>query len=163
MIYSEPPNRYISSYKTVNEPEIAFQRAVKDLQRTVDRNNGSGSSSSSTADRISIVEIVPSLYYIHLTVPGSAGPSSLDDIDLVFSRTNNVVDVKCEARTTIPPPPFCLQRNCINGNMDQRRRVERLIGQVLGLPPSDTDEMKFARWTPIFFNEDRVPGFYDED
>ena len=142
--YREPPNRYISPFRIVNEPDVAFQRAVRGLK------NGDGTTS--------IVDIVPKDYYIHITVPGTY-PSSLDDIELVFAP--EVVNVKCEARVTLPPPPFCVKKNCINGNMDQRARVERL-GRVLGLPPNDMEEMNGeAKWTPIFLNSDRVPGFED--
>ena len=145
--YREPPNRYVSPFRIVNEPDVAFQRAVRDL-RNID-----GSS------EISIVEISPKDYYIHATVPGTA-PSSLDEIEIFFSE--NIVNVKCEARVTLPPPPFCVKKNCINGNMDQRSRVERL-GRILGLPANDVDEMRGAKWTPIFLNSDRVPGFDDDD
>lgn len=108
----------------------------------------------------SIVEIVPKEYYIHLTVPGTS-PSSLDDIELTFAQ--EIANVKCEARIALPPPPFCTKKNCINGNMDQRSRVERL-GRLLGLPPNDVEEMRGeAKWTPIFLNSDRVPGFEDDD
>lgn len=145
--YREPPNRYVSPFKIVRDPNAAFQRAVRDLQQ-----------SSEDGSEFSVAEIIPNSNYIHLTVPGSA-PSSLDDIDIVFS--NDVVNVKCQARVTLPPPPFCVRKNCINGNMDQRSRVEKL-GYLLGLPPSDREEMQTAKWTPIFFNSDRVPGFDDE-
>jgi uncharacterized protein (DUF1499 family) len=141
--YREPPNRYVSTFKIVNEPGVAFQRAARDLKQ-----EGNG---------ISVLEIVPSAYYIHVTVPGTA-PASLDDIELVFS--NDIVSVKCEARVTLPPPPFCIRKNCITGNMVQRSRIERL-GNVLGLPSSDRDEMQGAKWTPIF-SSDRVPGFDDD-
>lgn len=150
--YREPPNRYISPFKTVNEPNVAFQRAVRDLKNNGENNNNAG---------ISIVEIVPKDYYIHATVPGTA-PSSLDDIELLFSQEGNIVNVKCEARVTLPPPPFCIKKNCINGNMDQRSRVENL-GYLLGLPANDREEMQGAKWTPIFFNSDRVPSYSDID
>ena len=144
--YREPPNRYISPFRILNEPDVAFQRAVRDL-----KNNNGG-------DSATIVEIAPKENYIHLTVPGTS-PSSLDDIELIFSP--EVVNVKCEARVTLPPPPFCIKKNCINGNMDQRSRVERL-GRLLGLPPNDVEEMRDeAKWTPIFLNSDKVPGFDD--
>mmetsp|Transcript_12455 Transcript_12455/g.26514 ORF Transcript_12455/g.26514 Transcript_12455/m.26514 type:complete len:208 (+) Transcript_12455:2-625(+) len=145
--YREPPNRYVSSFKIVNDPNVAFQRAVRDLKR-------------SDGD-VSLAEISPRVNYIRVTVPGTA-PSSFDDIELLFSE-GNIVNVKCEARVTLPPPPFCLKKNCINGNMDQRSRVER-VGRLLGLPTSDESEMREgAKWTPIFFNSDRVPGFDDDD
>ena len=146
--YREPPNRYVSPFKIVRDPTAAFQRAVRDLQQ----------SSEDGGSEFSVAEIVPNSKYIHLTVPGTS-PSSLDDIGIVFS--DDVVNVKCQARVTLPPPPFCVRKNCINGNMDQRSRVEKL-GYLLGLPPSDREEMQAAKWTPIFFNSDRVPGFYDE-
>jgi uncharacterized protein (DUF1499 family) len=143
--YKEPPNRYVSPLKIVNDRDVSFQRAIRDLKQ-----NPGG---------VSIVEIVPKDYYIHLTVPGTA-PSSVDDIELIFA--DDIVNVKCEARVTLPPPPFCVQKNCINGNMDQRSRIENLAYSVLGLPPSDREQMQGAKWTPIFFNADRVPGFGDE-
>ena len=96
---------------------------------------------------------------MHLTVPGTA-PASVDDIELQFAE--GVVNVRCEARVTLPPPPFCVKKNCINGNMDQRSRVERM-GLRLGLPTSHAEAMQGAKWTPIFFNSDRVPGFDDDD
>ena len=142
--YVEPPNRYVSPLRIVNDPGVAFQRAVRDLK------SGDGG--------VSIVDIVPRDNYIHITVPGTA-PSSLDDIELLFSE--GVVNVKCEARVTLPPPPFCVKKNCINGNMPQRSRVER-VGLLLGLPANDREEMAGAKWTPIFMNSDRVPGFDDD-
>mmetsp|Transcript_14986 Transcript_14986/g.26807 ORF Transcript_14986/g.26807 Transcript_14986/m.26807 type:complete len:213 (-) Transcript_14986:471-1109(-) len=147
--YREPPNRYVSPFRIVNEPQIAFQRAVRDVKNS-QQNDG-------TLNGMSIVEIVPNDYYIHVTVPGTA-PSSVDDIELIFSE--DVVNVKCEATVTLPPPPFCVKKNCINGNMDQRSRVERM-GSLLGLPANDREEMMGAKWTPIFMNSDRVPGFED--
>ena len=142
--YVEPPNRYVSPLRIVNDPGVAFQRAVRDLK------SGDGG--------VSIVDVVPRDNYIHITVPGTA-PSSLDDIELLFSE--GVVNVKCEARVTLPPPPFCVKKNCINGNMPQRSRVER-VGLLLGLPANDREEMAGAKWTPIFMNSDRVPGFDDD-
>jgi uncharacterized protein (DUF1499 family) len=144
--YKEPPNRYISPLRIVNNRDTAFQRAIRDLKQY-------------SGEAFSLVEIVPKDYYIHLTVPGTA-PSSLDDLELIF--TDSIVNVKCEARVTLPPPPFCIKKNCINGNMDQRSRVENLAFNVLGLPASDREAMKGAKWTPIFMNSDRVPGFDDE-
>lgn len=144
--YKEPPNRYISPLRIVNDRDVAFQRAVRDLKEQ-------------PGDDISILEIVPKDYYIHLTVHGTA-PASLDDLELVFAE--EIVNLKCEARITLPPPPFCIRKNCINGNMDQRSRVENLAFGVLGLPASDREEMQGAKWTPIFMNSDRVPGFDDE-
>ena len=110
--------------------------------------------------QVTISEASPKAYYMHLTVPGTA-PGSLDDIELVFGN-EGIVNWGCEARVTLPPPPFCLQKNCINGNMDQRRRMDR-IGKILGMPKADQERMdQSAKWTPIFFNSDRVPGFEDE-
>eukprot|EP00584_Thalassiosira_punctigera_P020152 CAMPEP_0172546750 /NCGR_PEP_ID=MMETSP1067-20121228/16449_1 /TAXON_ID=265564 ORGANISM="Thalassiosira punctigera, Strain Tpunct2005C2" /NCGR_SAMPLE_ID=MMETSP1067 /ASSEMBLY_ACC=CAM_ASM_000444 /LENGTH=206 /DNA_ID=CAMNT_0013333721 /DNA_START=191 /DNA_END=811 /DNA_ORIENTATION=+ len=143
--YREPPNRYVSPFRILNEPDVAFRRAVRDIKSSDDRD-------------VSIAEIVPRDRYIHVTVPGTA-PSSVDDVELIFS--DGVVNVKCEATVTLPPPPFCVKKNCINGNMSQRLRVERM-GYLLGLPPSDREEMAGAKWTPIFMNSDRVPGFDDD-
>ena len=158
--YREPPNRYVSPLKVVNEPEIAFQRAVRDIK------NYQQQQQQQQQQQISILEIVPKEYYIHFTVPGTA-PSSVDDIELSFSNNNNdnIVNLKCQARVTLPPPPFCIQKNCINGNMDQRKRIENIATNVLGLPSIDNERMRedgAAKWTPIFFNSDKVPGFYDE-
>lgn len=101
--------------------------------------------------------MIPQDFYIHLTTPGTA-PGSLDDLELIFPADGDIVNIRCEARVTLPPPPFCIRKNCINGNIDQRRRVEEL-GLGIGLPPADEREMKEeAKWTPIFFNSDRVPG-----
>jgi uncharacterized protein (DUF1499 family) len=139
--YREPPNRYLSPLQLVNDRDIAFRRAVRDLSE------------------MTIAEIDPNNHYIHLTVPGTA-PGSLDDVELVFAGT--IVNVRCEARVTLPPPPFCLQKNCISGNMDQRTRADQ-VARTLGLPPSDQLQMQKAKWTPIFFNADRVPGFDEDD
>jgi hypothetical protein len=135
----------------VKDTDIAFKLAVRDLsQQTQQR---------SSNFIYSIVEIDPIHHYIHLTTPGTA-PGSIDDVELLFLPT--IVNLRCEAQVTLPPPPFCLQKNCINGNLDQRRRLEK-ITQMLGLPFSDTNQMNDnAKWTPIFFNSDRVPGFDDE-
>ena len=122
--------------------------------------------------------------YIHVTVPGTA-PNSLDDIELFFTvddsadnlvfgglettgstpatTTATLVNIRCEARVTLPPRPFCVRTNCINGNMDQRDRLAH-VQSVLGLPAADESRMKEqAKWTPIFFNSDKVPSWDDEE
>ena len=144
--YLEPPNRYNAPFQIVKDRDIAFQRAIQDLQGN---------------PRFSIAQVSSKEYTLHLTVPGTA-PNSLDDIYLQFPTDGNIVNVKCEARVTLPPPPFCLQKNCINGNMDQRRRVQEL-SLLLGLPLSDEALMKDegAKWTPIFWNTDRVPDMVE--
>ena len=148
--YAEPPNRYISPLSVVKNSETAFRQAVRDL-----------SSEQQQHQYFSITNIDPSHRYIHLTRPGTA-PGSIDDIELLFSDDEaSIVALRCEAEVTLPPPPFCLQKKCINGNLDQRRRVEK-VSKVLGLPSADSNLMKDAKWTPIFFNADRVPGFDDE-
>ena len=144
--YLEPPNRYVSPLKIVKDRDSSFQRAIRDLQK-----NG---------NEFTISEVISKDYYIHLTTPGTA-PGSLDDIELAFPTNGGIVNVRCEARVTLPPPPFCVKKNCINGNMDQRKRLEDLV-YILGLPPADEKQMQGAKWTPIFFNSDRVPGFYDD-
>ena len=144
--YLEPPNRYVSPLKIVNDRDVAFQRAIRELQKR----DGD----------FSIAEVVSKDYYIHITKPGTA-PGSLDDIELTFPSSGGIVNIRCEARVTLPPPPFCVKKNCINGNMDQRKRLEDLM-YVLGLPPVDQKQMQGAKWTPIFLNSDRVPGFYDD-
>jgi len=145
--YLEPPNRYVSPLKVVNDRDVSFQRAVRDIQ-TSGRND------------ITIAEAIPNDFYIHLTVPGTT-PNSLDDIELLFPLGGEIMNMRCEARVTLPTPPFCIKKNCINGSMDQRRRIQD-ISYVLGLPPSDQEQMKGAKWTPIFFNSDKVPGFDDD-
>jgi len=140
--------------KTLKDRETAFSRAVRDLQEA-----GGGGGGTAAAE---IVEVQPRKYYIHLTVPGTA-PASLDDMEFLFGEEGGIVNLRCQARVTLPPPPFCVRKNCINGNMDQRQRVDQIGQQLLGLPPADQERMKTAKWTPIFFNSDRVPGFDDED
>ena len=150
--YLEPPNRYISPLKTLKDQDAAFAGALRDLT----------SSSSGATTQITVVEASPKSHYIHLTVPGTS-PGSLDDIELLFGEEAGIVNWRCQARVKLPPPPFCLQKNCINGNMDQRRRMDG-IGQILGMPKADQERMgQSAKWTPIFFNSDQVPGFYDEE
>jgi len=141
--YQEPPNRYVSSLQLVKDRGYAFRRAIQDLSKS---------------DAVQVVDILPTEHYIHLTVPGTT-PSSLDDIELLF--LDSIVQLRCEARVTLPVPPFCLKRNCINGNMDQRTRVGT-VARIVGLPYADQQQMQKAKWTPIFFNADRVPDF-DED
>jgi uncharacterized protein (DUF1499 family) len=140
--YSEPPNRYISPLKVINERDVAFQRAVRSFRNQED---------------INVVEISPKEFYIHVTVEGTV-KGTLDDIELYFPEAGGIVALRCEARNTLPPPPFCIKKGCINGNMDERKRIER-VASVLGLPFLDQEEMQGAKWTPIFFNSDKVPGF----
>jgi uncharacterized protein (DUF1499 family) len=144
--YLEPPNRYTAPLKLVKDRDIAFQRAIQDIQ---------------TNPRFSLVQAMPKDYTLHLTIPGTS-PNSIDDIYLLFPEEGSIVNVKCEAQVTLPTPPFCIQKGCINGNMDQRRRVIEL-SRVLGLPLNDEDIMKEegAKWTPIFWNTDRVPDMVD--
>lgn len=145
----EPPNRYVSPLKLVNDRDKAFQRAVRDL-----------ANAESPKEGLHVAEIRPEHFYIHATIPGTA-PGSLDDIELLFVEDGNIVNIRCDAQVTLPVPPFCLKRNCINGNMDQRSRLEKMA-LLLNLPPSDQLQMRQqAKWTPIFFNSDRVPGFDD--
>ncbi|KAK1742584.1 hypothetical protein QTG54_007149 [Skeletonema marinoi] len=142
--YLEPPNRYMSPLKTLSDKETAYSRAVRDLST---RNNK--------------VEGIAKDSYLHIEVPGTT-PGSIDDVELIFAD-EGIVNVRCEARVTLPPPPFCIKKNCINGNMDQRTRVE-VISRVLGLPAADSERMKdTAKWTPIFFNSDRVPDMLEYD
>mmetsp|Transcript_11036 Transcript_11036/g.32934 ORF Transcript_11036/g.32934 Transcript_11036/m.32934 type:complete len:169 (+) Transcript_11036:157-663(+) len=54
-------------------------------------------------------------------------------------------------------PPWCLEKNCINGSMQQRRRILALA-KALGWSPVDSTNLEDeGRWTPIFFNTDAVP------
>ena len=72
---------------------------------------------------VRVAEVLPSEFYIHLMTPGTA-PVSLDDLELAFPEDGGIVNVRCDARVILPPPSFCVQKNCVNTNMDQRRRVE---------------------------------------
>ena len=147
--YLEPPNRYVSPLLSRQSPNISFQRALRDLSRY------NQARSIETKDGV----------YIHLTVPGTA-PTSLDDIELFFQGDDSsedgvttIVNLRGEARVTLPPPPFCVRKNCINGSMDQRDRIAR-VKTLLGLPAADESRMKDeAKWTPIFFNSDKVPSW----
>ena len=142
--YLEPPNRYVSPLKTLRDQETAFARAIRDLEQS----------------SVKVVEILPRQYYLHATVPGTS-VGSLDDVEVLFGQDEGIVHLRCQARVTLPPPPFCLKKNCINGNMDQRTRIGG-IAATLGLPSADQERMQSAKWTPIFFNSDKVPGFDDE-
>ena len=54
-------------------------------------------------------------------------------------------------------PPWCIEKNCINGSMGQRKRILKL-GERLGWSPIDSMNLADeGRWTPIFFNTDAVP------
>ena len=54
-------------------------------------------------------------------------------------------------------PPWCIEKNCINGSMGQRKRILKL-GERLGWSPVDSTNLQDeGRWTPIFFNTDAVP------
>ncbi len=54
-------------------------------------------------------------------------------------------------------PPWCIEKNCINGSMNQRKRILKL-GERLGWSPIDSTNLQDeGRWTPIFFNTDAVP------
>eukprot|EP00670_Eutreptiella_braarudii_P009367 CAMPEP_0174310854 /NCGR_PEP_ID=MMETSP0810-20121108/3327_1 /TAXON_ID=73025 ORGANISM="Eutreptiella gymnastica-like, Strain CCMP1594" /NCGR_SAMPLE_ID=MMETSP0810 /ASSEMBLY_ACC=CAM_ASM_000659 /LENGTH=392 /DNA_ID=CAMNT_0015418905 /DNA_START=30 /DNA_END=1208 /DNA_ORIENTATION=- len=55
------------------------------------------------------------------------------------------------------PPPFCVTPGCING-ASRQRTVLKAFQEAVGW--RSADEFAFsseARWTPLFFNEDRVP------
>ena len=144
--YLEPPNRYMSPLQTLSDRDTAYRRTIRDLSSALDGK----------------VETVAKDYYVHVEVPGTA-PGSTDDVEILFGEEGGIVNVRCEARVTLPPPPFCVKKNCINGNMDQRERVEK-IARILGLPAADSGRMKdTAKWTPIFFNSDRVPTDLEYD
>ena len=93
-----------------------------------------------------------------LVLPGG-GRRSGDDEAAVGG--GGVVAVREVARVKGPTPPFCVKPGCINANGRQRERV-RALGAALGWSSSDATEMEDdARWTPIFFNDDRVPWTTD--
>eukprot|EP00977_Amphora_coffeiformis_P012808 scaffold3240_cov187-Amphora_coffeaeformis.AAC.3 len=163
--YAEPPNRYVSPWLSRQSPNVAFQRALRDLSQY----------SSQGAAAVRSIDTLDGSY-IHAVVLGTA-PNSFDDIELFFKAnddddssenvrgddTGTLINLRCEARVTLPPPPFCIRKNCINGSMDQRDRLAR-IQTVLGLPAADASRMQDqAKWTPIFFNSDKVPSWDDDD
>lgn len=162
--YKEPPNRYVSPLRTLKDQDIAFESAIKNLQQ---RSSLSSKSKSSLSVGMTTVvkDIVPNQYYIHLVVPGTV-PGSLDDIELQFTQSNTV-NIRCDAQVTVPYAPFCIKKNCINGAQDQRDRLQHLAIDVLGIPFADEKQMKSSdtKWTPIFFNADRVPDMilYDDE
>jgi len=160
--YAEPPNSYIAPFSLTNDRSVDFRRIVDDLSlsvsvgSTVERSDNTGKSLPRQLSAYRVAQVVPADFYIHLTTPGTA-PGSIDDVEMVFPDGGDIVNVRCDAQVVLPPPPFCVRKNCINANMDQRRRVEEL-GLALGLSPVDQLQMREeARWTPIFFNSDRVP------
>ena len=158
--YAEPPNRYVSPWVSRQSPNVALQRALRYL---------SSKDSSHLVEARSIETQDGS--YIHVVVSGTA-PNSYDDIELFFQGDsssenvpgdNTLINLRSEARVTLPPPPFCIRKNCINGSMDQRDRLAR-IQRVVGLPAADEGRMnEQAKWTPIFFNSDKVPSWDDDD
>ena len=167
--YLEPPNRYISPLVSRQSPRVSFNRALRDLTKY---------EQARSVESVSPKQDGDAAYYIHVTVPGTA-PNSLDDLELFFDQddsssssdnpgsdvttTSTVVNWRCQARVTLPPPPFCVRKNCINGNMDQRDRLSKLAS-FLGLPAADQSRMQVgAKWTPIFFNSDRVPDMVQDD
>jgi len=159
--YREPPNRYVSPLSILKDRDVEFNRAVRDLT-AFERGDEISSTTTSLLAGLHIVEIIPKEYYIHATVSSKAPPGSLDDVELFFTD-GGIVNTKCNARVALPPPPFCIKKGCINANQDQRERVKE-VGYLLGLPPSDQKQMQEgARWTPIFFNADRVPDMLEYD
>jgi hypothetical protein len=84
-------------------------------------------------------------------------------MELKFTDAGTL-NIRCNAQVTLPYAPFCVKKNCINGAQDQRDRLDNLALKVLGLPFADAQQMKSsAKWTPIFFNADRVPDMMDDD
>ena len=157
--YLEPPNRYLAPMQTLKDRDTAFSAALRDLTQLSKAANQKENQSLSKLTSISIDEAKD--YYIHATVPGTA-PGSLDDVELLFLPHDGIIQWKCQARVTLPPPPFCIQRNCINGSMDQRQRLQAL-SSALGMPLADQAQQNDnAKWTPIFWNADKVPGFDDD-
>ena len=78
-----------------------------------------------------------------------------DDVELLLR--DDVATFRAAARRKGLTPPWCTEKNCINGSMAQRKRVLAL-GAKLGWSPIDSTNMEDeGRWTPIFFNTDAVP------
>lgn len=159
--YAEAPNSYIAPFSITSDRSVEFRRIVEDLSLSASVGNAVGRADNvgrllpSRLSAYRVAQVVPTDFYIHLTTPGTA-PGSIDDLEMVFPD-GGIINVRCDAQVVLPPPPFCVRKNCINANQDQRRRVE-VLGSVLGLSPVDQRQMmEEARWTPIFFNSDRVP------
>ena len=78
-----------------------------------------------------------------------------DNVELLLR--DDVVTFRVAAVTKGITPPWCVEKGCINGSMNQRRRILRL-GERLGWSPIDSTNLADeGRWTPIFFNTDAVP------
>jgi hypothetical protein len=70
---------------------------------------------------------------------------------------DDVATFRVAAITKGITPPACFKKGCINGSMNQRKRILKL-GERLGWSPVDSTNMADeGRWTPIFFNTDAVP------
>ena len=78
-----------------------------------------------------------------------------DNVELLLR--DDVVTCRVAAVTKGITPPWCIEKNCINGSMGQRKRILKL-GERLGWSPIDSTNLQDeGRWTPIFFNTDAVP------
>ena len=78
-----------------------------------------------------------------------------DNVELLLR--DDVVTFRVAAVTKGITPPWCVEKGCINGSMNQRKRILRL-GERLGWSPVDSTNLQDeGRWTPIFFNTDAVP------
>lgn len=70
---------------------------------------------------------------------------------------DDVATFRVAAETKGVTPPWCVEKGCINGSMNQRRRILALA-KALGWSPIDSTQLEDeGRWTPIFFNTDAVP------
>ena len=65
--------------------------------------------------------------------------------------TDDAVSFRVVASRPTKAPPFCAQRDCVNGNAAQRRRVLQLRDD-LGWSSLDAEYEAEKRWVPIFLH-----------
>ena len=79
--------------------------------------------------------------------------SDEEDLELRFLPDDNAVTFRLLAKRPTPMPAFCASRGCINGNADQRKRLEMLRDEV-GFRSDEArfDGEKYDGWVPIFLH-----------
>lgn len=84
--------------------------------------------------------------YIYATLEYD-GPEDTDDLEFLFTR-GKIVCFRSVSRKSVPDPPFCWWKGCINGPRN-RGRLEA-IRDDLGWTPLETDEEK--EWVPLLLH-----------
>lgn len=112
-----------------NDRELAFKRAKAYL-----------------ASEYELLE-ADSPAYLH------AVTTDAEDLELHFLDADPVVTFRLVARNPTPMPAFCASRGCINGNQQQRTKIQTLR-DGLGWRSDDSkfDGEKFEGWVPIFLH-----------